>query len=149
MHLQEHIEKRHDQHFKSALVDCLGKIVSAYVTKQDVTMDELPGIVQHVHGLLVQTFGKGFLPISPILKPAVPIEESVMDDWIICLEDGKHLKMLKRHLRTLYNLTPEEYRVKWGLADDYPMVAPNYAKKRSNLAKINGLGQTHPLMAAS
>src|SRR5210317_2107507 len=106
MHLQEHVEKRQDQQLKSALLDCLGQIVSAYIQKQDISLEELPGIMRHVHGLLIQTVGKEVLPVRPVLKPAVPIEESVMDDWIVCLEDGKYLKMLKRHLRTIYNLTP-------------------------------------------
>ena len=115
------------------------EIVSAYVSKNPVPASELPGIIRNVHATLGGIGGDDrTLPRSP----AVPIKKSVQDDYIVCLEDGKKLKMLKRHLRTAYGLTPEEYRQKWGLPADYPMVAPNYAAQRSAFAKKIGLGRT-------
>jgi predicted transcriptional regulator len=121
--------------------DVLGltaQIVSAHVSNNAVTPDSLPSLIQEVYKTLA---GVGKEPAAPERpQPAVPVKKSVMQDHIICLEDGKKLKMLKRHLKTAYNMTPEQYRERWGLGPDYPMVAPNYAKHRSSLAKKIGLG---------
>jgi len=122
-------------------IDLTADIVSAYVSNNPVPSAELPGLISEIHGALVNIAEKPEeAPVEP-QKPAVPIKRSVTPDYIICLEDGKKFKSLKRHLRTQYDMTPEEYRDKWGLGADYPMVAPNYAKARSELAKEMGLGQ--------
>jgi predicted transcriptional regulator len=114
------------------------QIVSAHVSNNSVSPDALPALIQEVYKTLA---GVGKEPAVPEkLLPAVPVKKSLLPDHIICLEDGKKLKMLKRHLKTSYNLTPEQYRERWGLAPDYPMVAPNYARHRSSLAKKIGLG---------
>jgi predicted transcriptional regulator len=114
-------------------------IVAAYVTRNPVAPEELSKVIAAVHGSLKQLDGPN-APV-PAQAPAVPIKKSITPDYLICLEDGRKLKMLKRHLRTTYGLTPEAYRAKWGLAPDYPMVAPNYAKQRSAFAKDIGLGR--------
>ncbi len=114
------------------------EIVSAFVSNNSVSNKQIPDLITSVHQTLMKVTGQA----PEILKPAVPIKRSVTPDYIVCLEDGKKLKMLKRHLRTSYNLSPEEYRKKWGLLDDYPMVAPKYAAKRSELAKKIGLGKS-------
>ena len=114
-------------------------IVSAYVSKNSIQTDSLPDLIRDVYSTLVE-LGQD-LPITEDLTPAVSIKKSVTDDFIICLEDGKKFKSLKRHLRSKYDMTPEEYREKWGLPYDYPMVAPSYARKRSTLAKEMGLGR--------
>ena len=114
------------------------QIVAAHVSHNVVPTNELPKLLQHIFETLSTIDGIGEVSVAP--KPAVSIRKSISPDYIICLEDGKKLKMLKRHLKTAYNLTPEEYRKRWGLPIDYPMVAPNYAKHRSNLAKKIGLG---------
>jgi predicted transcriptional regulator len=115
-------------------------IVAAYVSNNIVPKEDMPALIQQVY----KTIQNIDLAVPPALsdrpQPAVPIKKSVTPDYIVCLEDGKKLKMLKRHLKTAYNMTPEEYRDRWGLPMDYPMVAPNYAKKRSSLAKDIGLG---------
>jgi predicted transcriptional regulator len=114
------------------------KIVAAHVSHNTVPLAELPGLIHQVHQALTGV-GSSMTPmVRP--EPAVPIKKSVRPDHIICLEDGKKLKMLKRHIKTVYNLTPEQYRERWNLAPDYPMVAPNYAKQRSQLARDLGLG---------
>ena len=115
-------------------------IVAAHVSNNAVPSTELSGLIKTVFG---PPPGLGGDPAEPEveLRPAVPIKKSVSPDFLICLEDGKKLKMLKRHLKTAYDLTPEDYRAKWGLPHDYPMVAPNYAKKRQELAKKIGLGR--------
>jgi predicted transcriptional regulator len=122
-------------------VDVLGltaQIVSAHVSNNSVTPDALPTLIQDVYRTLS---GIGREPVATDKpQPAVPVKKSVFADHIICLEDGKKLKMLKRHLKTAYNMSPEQYRERWGLPPDYPMVAPNYAKHRSSLAKKIGLG---------
>jgi predicted transcriptional regulator len=121
--------------------DVLGltaQIVSAHVSNNPVTPDALPALIQEVYRSLSGVGKEPAQPDKP--QPAVPAKKSVFPDHIICLEDGKKLKMLKRHLKTAYNLTPEQYRERWGLTADYPMVAPNYAKHRSSLAKKIGLG---------
>ncbi len=113
-------------------------VVAAYVRNNPLASNDLPGVISTIHASLTDINGG---VAAPPLQPAVPIRRSVMPDYIVCLEDGKKLKMLKRHLRTSFNLTPDEYRAKWQLGPDYPMVAPNYAKRRSEFAKQIGLGQ--------
>ena len=125
----------------SIYIELAADIVSAYVSNNSVPAGDLPGLISEVH-LALARVGNGAAEASAEApKPAIAIKKSVTPDYIICLEDGKKFKSLKRHLRTQYNLTPEQYREKWGLAPDYPMVAPNYAKARSDLAKEMGLGQ--------
>lgn len=124
-----------------ANVDILGltaQIVSAHVSNNSISPESLPGLIQEVYRTL-SGVGREPAPVDKLI-PAVPIKKSVFADHIVCLEDGKKLKMLKRHLKTAYNMTPEQYRERWGLPADYPMVAPNYAKHRSSLAKQIGLG---------
>ncbi len=123
------------------LIDLAADIVSAYVSNNSVAATDLSSLINEVYTALQKTSGAVVEPEPEPLKPAVPIKRSVTPDYIICLEDGKKFKSLKRHLRTHYDMTPEEYREKWGLATDYPMVAPNYAAARSELAKKMGLGQ--------
>ncbi|MBN9671138.1 MucR family transcriptional regulator [Roseibium aggregatum] len=123
------------------LIDLTADIVSAYVSNNTVASTDLPNLISEVHNALQKTVTSSSEPEPEPLKPAVPVKKSVMPDYIICLEDGKKFKSLKRHLRTHYNMTPEEYREKWDLGADYPMVAPNYAAARSELAKKMGLGQ--------
>ena len=116
-------------------------IVSAYVSNNTVAAGDIPALINQVHAALLRvSSGQGDGSSEP-LKPAVAIKKSITPEHIVCLEDGKKFKSLKRHLRTQYNMTPEQYREKWGLAVDYPMVAPNYAAARSELAKQMGLGQ--------
>ncbi len=114
-------------------------VVAAYVGNNPLATNDLPGVISTIHASLADLNGDGASVKRP--KPAVPIRRSVTPEFIICLEDGKKLKMLKRHLRTSFNLTPDEYRARWQLGPDYPMVAPNYAKRRSEFAKKIGLGQ--------
>jgi predicted transcriptional regulator len=115
-------------------------IVSAYVSNNAVAAGDIPALINQVHAALIRVTAHGEISTEP-LKPAVPVKKSITPEHIVCLEDGKKFKSLKRHLRTQYNMTPEQYREKWGLAADYPMVAPNYAAARSQLAKQMGLGQ--------
>jgi predicted transcriptional regulator len=115
------------------------QIVSAYVSNNPVPVGELPSLIRQVHTALVNV-GAPAEVSAERPQPAVPVKRSVTPDYIICLEDGKKLKMLKRHLKTAFNMTPEEYRERWELPSDYPMVAPNYATQRSRLAKQIGLG---------
>ena len=129
------------------------EIVSAFVSHNSVPAAELPTLIGAVHDALTRAASGTSAQQAPEepKAPAVPIKRSVQPDYIICLEDGKRFKSLKRHLRTVYDLTPEQYRAKWGLAHDYPMVAPNYAAARSELAKQLGLGQkrrSEPVMEA-
>jgi predicted transcriptional regulator len=114
-------------------------VVAAYLSNNSVPVGDLPGLIRQVYGALTN-LGTPIevVPEKPV--PAVPIKKSVTPDYIICLEDGKKLKMLKRHLKTAFNMTPDQYRERWELASDYPMVAPNYATQRSSLAKQIGLG---------
>ncbi|MYZ48372.1 MucR family transcriptional regulator [Propylenella binzhouense] len=126
---------------QDSLIELTAEIVSAYVSNNSISSAELTGLINQVHSALVRSSGGKAEPEAEPPKPAVPPKKSVMPDYIICLEDGKKFKSLKRHLRTHYNLTPEQYREKWGLPADYPMVAPNYAQARSQLAKEMGLGQ--------
>jgi predicted transcriptional regulator len=122
-------------------IDLTATIVSAYVSNNPMPASELPALIGQIHAALLRvSTGRAELPLEPA-KPAVPVKKSMTADYLICLEDGKRFKSLKRHLRTQYGMTPEQYREKWGLAADYPMVAPNYAVARSQLAKKMGLGQ--------
>ena len=122
-------------------IELAAEIVSAYVSNNSVPAGDLPALINDVHAALVRVgTGIAVTPSEPP-KPAVAVKKSVTNDHIICLEDGKKFKSLKRHLRTQYKMTPEQYREKWGLGPDYPMVAPNYAAARSQLAKQMGLGQ--------
>ncbi len=117
------------------------EVVAAYVGNNELPATQISEVIGAVHKSLSALQGGAGEPPAVPAKPAVTIRRSVTPDYIVCLEDGKKLKMLKRHLRTTYNLTPDEYRAKWGLASDYPMVAPNYAKQRSDFAKKIGLGR--------
>jgi len=122
-------------------IELTAEIVSAYVSNNSVPASDISSLINQVHGALVRVSG-GQVEVQPeALKPAISVKKSVTPEFIICLEDGKKFKSLKRHLRTQYNLTPEQYRDKWALPADYPMVAPNYAAARSQLAKQMGLGQ--------
>ena len=122
-------------------IDLTANIVSAYVSNNPMPASELPALIGQIHAALLRvSTGRAEPPLEPA-KPAVPVKKSMTADYLICLEDGKRFKSLKRHLRTQYSMTPEQYRDKWGLPADYPMVAPNYAVARSQLAKKMGLGQ--------
>jgi predicted transcriptional regulator len=122
-------------------IELTAEIVSAYVSNNSVPAADLSSLINQVHTALTRvSSGQTELPSEP-LKPAISVKKSIAPDFIVCLEDGKKFKSLKRHLRTQYKMTPEQYREKWGLAPDYPMVAPNYAAARSQLAKQMGLGQ--------
>ena len=131
-------------------VSLAADIVGAYVGNNSVAAADLPALIQSVHAALSATaVGAPAAPEAEPLKPAVSVKKSVMPDYIICLEDGKQFKSLKRHLSTKFGLSPEEYRAKWGLPADYPMVALNYAASRSELAKKMGLGQQRAAAAAT
>ena len=121
------------------LLEMTTQIVSSHVGNNHVQPDQIQNVIKQVYKTLNSISSDGYR-YQDRPSPAVPIKKSVMPDYIICLEDGKLLKMLKRHLKSVYNMTPEEYRERWGLPPDYPMVAPNYAEKRSQLAKDIGLG---------
>ncbi len=126
---------------RSEIIEMTADIVSAFVSNNSVPATELPMLIQSVHRALSGVSTTAEPVESAPREPAVPLKKSVNPDFIVCLEDGRKFKSLKRHLRTKYNMSPEEYRSKWGLPKDYPMVAPNYAKARSDLAKQMGLGQ--------
>ena len=133
-----------DDEIDYTLIDLSATIVAAYVGNNSVPVSELPALIASVHAAVAGVSNGGGIQTMPEIepmKPAVPIKKSVTNDYLICLEDGKKFKSLKRHLRTHYDMSPDEYRAKWGLPQDYPMVAPNYAEARSNLAKKMGLGQ--------
>ena len=123
------------------LVGLSADIVSAYVGHNALSVADLPKLIAEVHNALRSLKNNGAVALPVELKPAVAIKKSIAPDFLICLEDGKKFKSLKRHLRTHYDLSPEQYREKWGLPADYPMVAPNYSETRSRLAKDNGLGR--------
>lgn len=125
---------------KAELLSLTSEIVSAHVANNSVSLADLPDLIQSVFAKL-SDLSEGQVTEMVDLVPAVPIKKSITDDFIICLEDGKKLKMLKRHLMTAFGMTPEDYRARWGLKADYPMVAPNYAKKRQELARKIGLGR--------
>jgi predicted transcriptional regulator len=129
-------------------IELAAEIVSAYVSNNSVSTADLPSLINEVHAALSRVSTGVAEPVAEAPKPAVPVKKSVNSDFIVCLEDGKKFKSLKRHLRTQYNMSPEEYREKWGLPSDYPMVAPNYAAARSELAKKMGLGQQRGKRAA-
>lgn len=122
-------------------IELTAEIVSAYVSNNTVPASEIPNLINQVHSALSRVSGKSADTLLEPLKPAISLKKSITPEYIVCLEDGKKFKSLKRHLRTQYNMTPEQYREKWGLSPDYPMVAPNYAAARSELAKQMGLGQ--------
>ncbi len=124
------------------LLELTAQIVAAHVSNNSVALPEVPSLIEQVHRTLAN-LGNAPVVVAPVAErpqPAVPVKKSVTDEYLVCLEDGKKLKMLKRHLKTAYDMTPEQYRERWGLPVDYPMVAPNYAKHRSSLAKKIGLG---------
>jgi predicted transcriptional regulator len=118
------------------------QIVSAYVSNNPVPVGDLPGMIKSVHATLGGLAGSNAIDVQTNQKPAVPVKKSIHPEYIVCLEDGKKLKMLKRYLRSRYKLSPSEYRERWNLPSDYPMVAPNYAQKRSDFAKKIGLGKS-------
>jgi predicted transcriptional regulator len=122
-------------------IELTAEIVSAYVSNNAVAAGEIPALIGQVFAALSRVSGKPSDVVSEPLKPAISVKKSITPEHIVCLEDGKKFKSLKRHLRTQYNMTPEQYREKWNLGADYPMVAPNYAAARSQLAKQMGLGQ--------
>lgn len=126
---------------KNALIDMTAEIVSAYVGNNEISAAELPSLIQQVYVSLADVSQGVVVNENEPLKPAIAVKRSVSSDYIVCLEDGKKFKSLKRHLRAHYDMSPDEYRAKWGLPKDYPMVAPNYAQARSTLAKQMGLGQ--------
>ncbi|MEQ1543145.1 MAG: MucR family transcriptional regulator [Novosphingobium sp.] len=125
---------------KEMLITLTSDIVAAHVSNNNVEVDELPTLITNVFGALAG-LGEAVPVVEKLPEPAVSIRASIKPDYIVCLEDGKKLKMLKRHLMTHYNLTPDQYRARWNLPADYPMVAPNYAEKRRELAKKIGLGR--------
>jgi len=122
-------------------IELTAGIVSAYVSNNSVSASDIPNLINQVHSALLRVSGGQSDAQPEPLKPAVSVKKSITSDYLVCLEDGKKFKSLKRHLRTQYNMTPEQYREKWGLPPDYPMVAPSYAAARSQLAKQMGLGQ--------
>jgi predicted transcriptional regulator len=125
-----------------SFIELTATIVSAYVSNNPTQASEIAGLIGQVHAALQRlSNSKAEAPVLEPAKPAVPLKKSMTPEYLICLEDGKRFKSLKRHLRTQYKMTPEQYREKWGLPADYPMVAPNYAVERSQLAKKMGLGQ--------
>lgn len=126
---------------KSEVMEMTADIVSAFVSNNSMPANELPALIQSVHRALSGMSSAPEVVESAPREPAVPVKKSVNPDYLVCLEDGRKFKSLKRHLRTKYSMSPEEYRSKWGLPKEYPMVAPNYAKARSDLAKQMGLGQ--------
>jgi predicted transcriptional regulator len=130
-----------DDSKRQVILPMVTEIVAAHLSNNTVAVADIPRLINEVYGAL-NGLGQASLAaaMGSTQEPAVPVKKSIMPDHIICLEDGKKLKMLKRHLRTVYGLTPEQYREKWNLPADYPMVAPNYAKKRSSLARQIGLG---------
>ena len=131
-------------HRADELLKLASQIIAAYVSNNPLPVSELPGMIKIVHSTLGGLTGVGTADPVTNQKPAVPVKRSITPDYIVCLEDGKKLKMLKRYLRSNYKLSPEDYRSKWGLPADYPMVAPNYAAQRSEFAKKIGLGRSSP-----
>jgi predicted transcriptional regulator len=125
---------------ESSYIQLTANIVSAYVSNNTVASAEIPNLIGQIYSALLRVSNSPAAATEP-LKPAVPVKRSITAEYIVCLEDGKKFKSLKRHLRAQYDMTPERYREKWGLPPDYPMVAPNYAAARSQLAKQMGLGQ--------
>ncbi len=132
-------EKSAERNRANVVVEHAARIVAAYVGNNPVKADDLPELIRLVHKSLLDVADSDVPDVQ--LKPAVAVEKSVSDNFLVCLEDGKKFKSLKRHLRTSYDMSPEEYRAKWGLPADYPMVAPGYSRQRSKLAKKMGLGR--------
>ncbi|MDQ6436228.1 MucR family transcriptional regulator [Mesorhizobium sp. LHD-90] len=130
-----------EQTQRGYLIDITAEIVSAYVSHNAVPISHLPGLISDIHNTLHRLLPVEAPPAPEVLTPAVPIKKSIQGDFLICLEDGKKFTSLKRHLFAAFGLSPEDYRRKWGLPPDYPMVAPNYAARRSELAKSMGLGR--------
>jgi len=130
-----------DQVSSESKLQMVADIITAYVSHNPLPSSSLPDVIANVHSTIERLSHDRVEQGREAQKPAVPIKKSVTDDYLICLEDGKKLKMLKRYLRTQYGMTPEEYRAKWNLPSDYPMVAPNYARRRSEFAKQIGLGR--------
>lgn len=130
-----------DKHEALDMMALVAEIVAAYVSNHIMERTDLPELMQQVQRSLNSLSSTKAFQLMPSSEPVVPIEDSIKPDYIVCLEDGRKLKMLKRHLRTAYNMTPDQYRERWSLPANYPMVAPNYAKRRSNLAKNIGLGK--------
>lgn len=131
-----------DQATNAMLIQMTSEVVAAYVSNNPVQASDLPNVISRVHTTMRELSSSEPAEIARDVLPAVSVRKSITPDYLICLEDGKRFKSLKRHLRSKYNLSPEDYREKWGLPPDYPMVAPNYAKQRSELAKKMGLGQS-------
>jgi len=138
--IEEADDIKMDSPAQPELVTITATIVAAYVSNNAIASSDLPGLIAETHAALSRAAGRAAPLEREEAKPKIAVKKSVMPDYLICLEDGKKFKSLKRHLRTHYNLSPEEYREKWGLPPDYPMVAPNYANARSQLAKKMGLG---------
>jgi predicted transcriptional regulator len=126
---------------RESAMELAADIVAAYVSNNSLAASDLPALISNVHGALSRVASGHSEVVQEPAKPAVPVKKSITPDYIICLDDGRKFKSLKRHLRTQYGMSPQDYREKWGLPADYPMVAPNYAKTRSSLAKQIGLGQ--------
>lgn len=131
-----------DAETHAMLIQMTSEVVAAYVSNNPVQANDLPNVIARVHSTMMDLSSAEQDEPAKGTSPAVSVRKSITPDYLICLEDGKRFKSLKRHLRSKYNLSPEEYREKWGLPADYPMVAPNYAKQRSELAKKMGLGQS-------
>lgn len=125
------------------VMSCFSEIASAYLANHEVLPEEIPALLKKIfHGVVEISRDANNIERRPALTPIVPIEDSVHEDYIVCLEDGKKLQMLKRHLNTVYNMSVEQYKERWGLPLDYPVVSPSYAKRRSDIAKTTGLGST-------
>ena len=137
--MSDYQRETEDRLDREEIIRLTADVIAAYVSNNELAASDLPDLIRSVHGALGGG-GAASLPAAEKQKPAVPIKRSVTPDYIVCLEDGQRLKMLKRYLRSHFNMTPEEYRAKWGLPPDYPMVAPNYSKQRSQFAKDIGLG---------
>ena len=131
-----------DPDIHAQIIQMTSDVVAAYVSNNPVQANDLPNVIERVHATIRDLSATTPGEVAKEVTPAVSVRKSITPDYLVCLEDGKRFKSLKRHLRSKYNLSPEEYREKWGLPSDYPMVAPNYAKQRSELAKKMGLGQT-------
>ena len=129
-----------ENEMQETFITLTADIVAAHVSNNSVAVNDLPTLISNVHGALAALVGPAPVVPEPKQEPAVSIRSSIKPDYVVCLEDGKKLKMLKRHLMTHYSMTPDQYRAKWGLPADYPMVAPNYAEQRRMLAKSIGLG---------
>lgn len=141
MDLKEQVSMTDMQQDNAQLLEMTADIVSAYLSANTIAASEVPALIASIHASLTQAAGGTVEVVAEPQAPAVSVRRSITPDYLICLEDGLKFKSLKRHLRTKYDMSPEDYRAKWGLPNDYPMVAPNYAKARSELAKAIGLGQ--------